>query len=244
MKRVLLIATIAVAMLGVSCSKSGDDSPKPEETKTYLLKKHTYKESDNDPFVIEFTYDDKNRLIKTKHEEGYEAYTYDANNNLTKKEEFGSDLKLQTTSTYKYEDNTIAITRQSGDYESSISLQLNDKKQIVKRTESNDVTTYEYDSKGNLIKINGNGYTYTYSYDDKKNPFSTVAANKLLPTLVVDDFVNEGFVNNVNGYSFTGANGSSTTSKVLQYNEDGYPTKISSTYKTYSWEETFEYIVK
>lgn len=242
MKRVLLMALMAVGMLGVSCSKSGDDSPKPEENKTYLLKKVTGYEKDGNqtygPYITEYSYDDKNRLTAITSESNFTKFSYDANGNLTKVEyDLGASSKGNVT--YTYSGNKV--TASNGNV-----FTLNDKKQVTSVAYETTREDYSYDASGNTIeskRFSNNQLTSTHSFkfDNKKHPLSMIGTKNLFIKDITAELFSfwgyEGLINNITEVN----DGTVDSYKVTyQYNDASFP--IKSTNGTY--EETFEYIVK
>ncbi len=112
-----------------------------------------------------YTYNDKNQIIK-------EYYAIYEDNTTTPSE---SDLR-----TYTYNDEGLIQSEilifNDKIINSEYIYEYNDKKQLIKKTRKNnnssstEITTYEYDAKGNLTKQSGGyGENKTFTFDDKKN---------------------------------------------------------------------------
>ncbi|POY38588.1 hypothetical protein C3K47_04115 [Solitalea longa] len=257
MKRILLMAVMAITMFNVGCSKD-DLNP---DGKTYLLKKLTNKGAN---YVVEYSYDDKNRvtLVNQDGVEGKYTYkfTYDANNKLIKEETTYPNMVQPSpnpigTDTYlfTYAENSITINNQEGSTVATLSL--NDKNQVISRLQKSlfsrwnesDLTEYGYDEKGNIIsrkisRIIDNTIVSVrsseqYQYDDKNHPLSKIGAT-YLDWISDDSRINNSVkINSVNPID----DSRNSKNYYYEYNKAGFPTKMSN---GSGFEQTFEYIDK
>ncbi|MCL7764019.1 DUF5018 domain-containing protein [Polaribacter sp. Z014] len=158
--------------------------------------------------VFTLVYDDKNQVIEKTTENTSTVYTYE-NNQIVKAEYKEEDVLVYT---YNYTYNTLGylVTEERTNHEGAEAL-------------VDDLTTFEYDASGNVIKTNrGTAQTNPSeaTYDTKNNPFKGIYPAAYAAINVGFDAVN---TNNPLTRDAADANVS------YVYNTDDYPLESSYT---------------
>lgn len=193
MKKILIMAGIAIGFTFVSCKKDNTPQPGPVNGETIKRLKKTIETEDGETIIHNWTYDANKRLIAIKSEDGIEStlFTYDAGGNLVKIEETQSEFRNIYTYTY---DNDIPVSgtfkswhKNPGEEEELIEDDLltytlannqvtNIHLNMTQASQQADFTlTY---SNGNLTKIKSEGatgYTASFSFGNKKPVFPVVS---------------------------------------------------------------------
>lgn len=161
------------------------------ETKGTLVKEYSYDLNGNRTsaditqgtfsHLVEYTYDNNNRLSRVTDDNGYTQYVYDKNNRLTSEKSYnGSTLsKLITQSEYTYypggllksKENAVGTgLSQSATENDSYTLTYYADGNIATVNNNNSVTTYVYDSANRLLSESINGtLKASYTYDARGN---------------------------------------------------------------------------
>lgn len=227
-KTTLFLALILLNTIIYSCSS--DDSPEPQEpdpTENRLVKtekisdtrKVDYIYNNNDllsgwtglynsfGYVSDFSYDTTNKITEWSYQETGSGtfssntfFTYDTNGNLT------SYDAVNLT----YNGNIITATGTiEGNQNATILLEKNANGLIIKLTENNNYTDFEYNSDGNLtVAKNYNNSdvllsTYNISYDQKLNPFYGQMESIYVERFIEFFYPFEGiYFSGFEGYSF------------------------------------------
>ncbi len=124
--------------------------------------KLTFETLDNN-VSFQYTYDDKNNIIKVERSDGFiQTKEYDSRNNLIKVSNNEGQKLLYS---YDTSNNLLSKTNELGKV---TTYQYNDKQQLVKETDANgNSTNYEYNSGGNISKIiYPDETTFQYFYND------------------------------------------------------------------------------
>lgn len=221
------LALILLTIFALACNKSTTPTPivgkrltsitrenKPyltfEYQKDLLVKENYYSFCENNP-ADEFTYEYKGgqlSKIRTTMRSIYSSMTALCNPE--------GGMKLEEAFTYNSKGQITKIFKS----DSNIEFEYNARGLVTKQTITGGSTpmesTYEYDSRGNIIKEkNFYGGTTYYTYDDKINPYYTINQR---PNWI------SAFNKSPN--NVLKATGSYTFERSYKYDADGYPTEI------------------
>lgn len=265
-KTTLFLALILLNILIFSCSS--DDStepqePEPIENKLVKTEKisdtrkvdYTYDSKDllssltgiynSFGYVSDFTYDSMNKLTEWNYQENGSssysdnyAYNYDTNNNLTSYTANNENVNLE------YNGNIITATGTiEGSPSSEAELELNANGMVIKLSEVNQYTNFEYDANGNMLTAKSYDNSdnllleYTLSYDDKINPFYGQLESIYIERFIEFFWEFEGvFISGFEGYSFPflkkniasiSRTGGETTTYTYIYDSENHPTNVN-----------------
>ncbi len=272
-----LFATILLSIITISCSSDDDGSDTPPET-LKLVK--TEKVTENLKIDYEYTAEGiLTKSIGTYPTFGYEStYTY-ADNKLTNWKEVETGQFPSTTEqnfsydaqgrlvkyigasdnvTLIYDTNTVTLTGTiEGDANASAQLELNNNRLITKFTESNQYTTFQYDSNGNMVSANAFDNSdnpiavFTITYDAKTNPFYGQFKSIYIERFIEFFWQFDGiYIGGIDGYSFPFQKNNITSIKenTIQvvsyayiYDADNDPTIVNEDYDGDSSQYTIEY---
>jgi hypothetical protein len=160
------------------------------------------------------TYDSKGNISKTQSKLGYNVYTYNANNQVSREESyFGTELIRRL------------------DYEYNSSNQLVKAEDFVDTGVSGGYFVYEYASTDSKNPIKETSYysngelqgTTEYEYDTKLTPFSAIGLGAYTDVAEQQNNVTKSIAKDYLGELI------STTTIVYEYNDKGYPTKVTET---------------
>ncbi|MCB0470007.1 MAG: hypothetical protein KDC51_05320 [Flavobacteriaceae bacterium] len=270
MKKTKLILTL-ILLNTILFSCSSDDSSnnsEPEPTTSKLVKTekisetrkvdYTYNSNDlisslngtNNSFGYnsDFTYNSENRLTEWIYQETGSSsysdtyvYTYNTNGLLSGYSANSEDV------TITYNGNTITLTGTiEGDANSQAELELNNNGLIIKFTESNQYTNFEYDLNGNLISAQSYDNLdnllseFTIQYDDKINPFYGQLESIYIERFIEFFWEFDGiYIGGFEGYSFpflknniTSINevSAGATTFSYTYDSESYPINVNVDY--------------
>jgi YD repeat-containing protein len=241
MKRRVIALLLILISIGFAACKKGKDVPPGPTGKTFLIKTITSRFASGAMIgVDEFTYDNKNRIIRADMDNGLNTlkYTYDDNDRLIKLE-FSDTLGNADTYLYAYTANKIknSSLQSDGSLQDGETYDLQNNR-VIKKATADFQFEFDYDSKGNVTTVRNyfNGVlgqtVGPLMYDDKKNPFSMVVGlnvdltyNQYLPYYNTVNNVTGGWIGRI---SYT-------------YNADGFPVTSHSFY-TQSEDVLREYV--
>lgn len=235
MKKLLLILTILLSVLFISCSDDNNNNDNEINIgNRQRISVRDYSASGGKRH--QFYYKDGGKLgtiLETLSDGRINRYRFDYNSSgeliFTVKDDYNTSKTIQTRNYDYVSSNTVSVIEKEyneGIYVSSLELvlTLDNKDRLIKEAYSNTSTTYEYDNNGNLLKRKDSYYTYSYTYDNKISSFS----NQGLPAWYWVYDANEDFDlyagsnNLVDSFS----NGIKEDSYKYDYNKNGYPTTI------------------
>lgn len=126
-------------------------------------------------------------------------------------------MKLEETFTYNSKGQLTKVVRNDNTTEFVYNTKGLVEKQTISGGETPRISTFEYDSRGNLIKENNfyGGTTY-YTYDDKINPYYTINQRPQW----ISPF-------NKSPNNVLKATGSYTFERSYKYDADGYPAEVT-----------------
>ncbi|MBF8963787.1 hypothetical protein I0P70_11045 [Pontibacter sp. FD36] len=274
MKTTKLLYTLAVLFLLVSCSEKDSPRPEPEPIKKYLLYKKTSDISlaDGTTKTInwDYIYDKDNKLsrIDALSKKGAEATNlgsimeHDDRGRLTLvRDQTGRDVRLS----YEGSSNLPSMVRVLVEGETPI-VHLNKFNTLGRLTEQKiyagevleenlqEILTLSY-GKANQVSLrrtSASGQVYqeaSITTDDRNRPTPVypdhVSMNSISSEISIESLITE---HNVTAYEiitfYSGAVDNSFTS-TYTYNQDGYPTASTRTYKSGDVERiTYDYLVK
>lgn len=189
---------------------------------------------------MSFGYNTKNQLIKVVDKDSESEYSetilsYDDKGRLTKFVNAFYEPSNVTTETYSISyisDTQLRVADEDNEY---VLVNLNDKGQAVSFNTLDGVTSFSYDTRGNLVKITDDFTTITASYDNGKGIFNNVGVANWV--LLLNDFDLQFFaVNNpVSITTIESDNGTTyTSSQTFTYPAEhiiaGYPTRMLVNY--------------
>jgi hypothetical protein len=226
MKKIFYVLSITFLILQ-SCSSddsSGDSSESSNQTT--LLKKIVFSGQS-----INFTYQG-NKLTKIVYPQGNYSYyliTY-TGDLITRTEGFNNNNQPMNHDVFIYSNNLLTqqkVYSNPNTLEKTYTFTYNSNNSITKNT-ANSSILYNLDNVGNIIERkeyynNSLQNTYTYIYDQKNNPFKNVIGyNPLIfgPNLVLWSMSTNNVISQA---------GSSGFSNNFQYNNQLYPTSVTST---------------
>jgi len=187
-----------------------------------------------------FTYSASGQLVKVTDKDSETEYTetiftYDSTGKVTKFVTVFNDPAGTETSSYTITypaANQAKVTDEDNDY---IMVNFNDKGQVLNFNNFGDVTTFTYDTKGNIVKVVDESSTTTASYNNDKGILSGTTSTKWI--LLLSDFDLHYFaennpisVTNVSEYEGTTYTSSETYSYPVEHIIAGYPTRMSVNY--------------
>jgi PBP1b-binding outer membrane lipoprotein LpoB len=267
-KTKLFLTLILLNIILFSCSSDDnpvtqEPEPEPEETiklvKTEKIsdtRKVDYIYDGNDllssltgvynsfVYVSDFTYDSTNKITERNYQESGSstysdnyAYSYDANGKLSSYTANNESVNLE------YNNNIVTVTGTiEGNAGSSADLELNPNGLVIKLTESNQYTNFEYDSNGNMTTAKSYDNSdnllleYTLTYDNKVNPFYGQLESIYIERFIEFFWEFEGiYISGFEGYSFPflknnitsiSKTGAETTTYTYTYDSDDYPTNV------------------
>ncbi|WP_435353518.1 hypothetical protein [Emticicia sp. SJ17W-69] len=242
----------------------------PNSTKCYI--KDVLEVIDGDKYKSSFTFNTKNLLEKIDNDGAITTYTYDAANHITGISIIDGSAKETFTYTYDAKGNISNVKYDSKDAPYDILLKeyiftTNASGQVSKVTAISSISKdanveylFEYDTKGNLKKLNLNtGGTIetiieNLTFDDKPNVYANAGLNKVyIPLIIIGAFFGENlshFINTNNiltdkSISFFSAESATTTYK-YEYTKEGQPSKKTyvtlSGVSTINGSETYSYL--
>lgn len=265
-KTTLFLALILLNILISSCSSDDStESQEPEPTENKLVKtekisdtrKVDYTYDSNDllssltgvynsfGYVSDFTYDSSDKLTEWNYQENGSSsysddyvYNYDTNGNLTSYTANNENVNLE------YNGNIITASGTiEGNSNSEADLELNANGMVIKLTEVNQYTNFEYNSNGNMITAKSYDNSdnllleYTLNYDDKINPFYGQLESIYIERFIEFFWEFEGiFISGFEGYSFPflknnitsiSKTGGETTTYTYVYDSENYPTDVN-----------------
>jgi hypothetical protein len=226
MKKIIYFFSITFLILQACSSDDSSGDSSESSTQTTLLKKIVVSGQS-----INFTYQG-NKLSKIIYPQGDYSYyliTY-TGDQITRTEGFNNNNQPMNHDIFIYSNNLLTQQKVYSDpntLEKTYTFTYNSNNSITKSS-GNSSTVYYLDNIGNIIQRkkyynNSLQNTYTYTYDQKNNPFKNVTGyNPLIfgPNLVLWSMS----TNNVISQS-----GSSGFSNNFQYNNQLYPTSVTST---------------
>ena len=168
-----------------------------------------------------YTYDNKNRLIKIKQNDKEINYMYNSNNLISKiiddekeynfiyneflniKEiKIGNDITLVTNT---YEENNGNLISSTYGNNQIINYTYDNFDRVVSINKSNDTYKYHYDNEGSLVKVEANNDTYKYIYDLSKklseyryNNFRITYIYDTCDNIVGKDYSIDNIINSIN----------------------------------------------
>ncbi|MEG0917804.1 MAG: hypothetical protein RSF68_12400 [Myroides sp.] len=187
-----------------------------------------------------FTYSASGQLVKVTDKDSETEYTetiftYDSTGKVIKFVTVFNDPAGTETSSYTISYpavNQAKVTDEDNDY---IMVNFNDKGQVLNFNNFGDVTTFSYDTKGNIVKVVDESSTTTASYNNDKGILSGTTSPKWV--FLLSDFDLHYFaennpisVTNVSGYEGTTYTSSETYSYPVEHIIEGYPTRMSVNY--------------
>lgn len=252
MKKVLAISFLVLIAV-VSCKKKDSAQPSPGSgTTTSGTQKCTVTKSTSDSNITEYTYNSDGLLTQEKyytgqHQTGWTDYAYNSGKlaSASDYDEFGTAINLTTFDWY-YSGQLLQQTKygyySSGkkideifDYTYTNGNLTKSEEKLYSSDGSlfgSQYSIYEYDNAGNPTKetfYNGSNnqvvYSSTMTYDSKPYMFQNldIAAGHVWTK-----------ANNVLTNTYKNANGDlmETVSNAIEYNAEGYPSKITTTSQT------------
>jgi YD repeat-containing protein len=192
---------------------------------------------------ITFSYNDDGNVsawnyIDSDDSDFAQSYQYDFQGNLIAYSGPTEDVTLS------YSGNTVMLSGTiEGDLGATAELELNAAGRVVKFTESNQYTTFGYDTNGNMIRAtrfdlqNVQIEEFTLAYDSKPNPFFGQLGSIYLERFVEFFWEFDGiYFTGLEGYSFpfqqnnvisVKRNGNDQITYSIGYDNNNYPTTIS-----------------
>ena len=230
MKKIVLSILVAVSTTFVSC-KSDDNVADIKK-----LPKSITSVSGN----LLFTYSANGQLVKITDKDSETEYTetiftYDNSGKVTKFVNINNSPSGTETESYTISyptANQAKITDEDSDY---TLVNFNEKGQVLNFNSFGDVTTFSYDTKGNIAKIVNDNSTTTANYNNDKGILSGTTSPKWV--LLLSDFDlyyfaenNPISVTNVSEYDGTTYTYSESYSYPVEHIIAGYPTRMSVNY--------------
>jgi len=236
MKKIFTLAAIALFTLA-SCSDDDATSTTPD-TSNVLVKKRIDTDEDGEQFISTYQYSG-NKIATVDHNDGSnEIYTY-TGENLTKVDwyedgvlvqkdvfTYNSDNKVATFISYNYNEDP----QYNGADKYTYTYNANGTVTVVEaygdHTEQNSIyqTATATLVNGNLVSYTGSQYSAVYTFDDKNAPFKNVQNYQ---NYVLSDL--EGGLNNELSYTYTSNGYDENSQYVYEYNEAGFPVKVTET---------------
>lgn len=230
MKKIIVTVFLAVSAIFVSC-KNDDNVADVKK-----LPKSITSVNGN----LLFTYSANGQLVKVTDKDSETEYTetiftYDNSGKVVKFVNIYNDPSGTETESYNisYPTATQAkVTDEDNDY---IMVNFNEKGQVLNFNNFGDLTTFTYDTKGNIVKVVDENSTTTASYNNDKGILSATNSPKWV--LLLSDFDLHYFaennpvsVTNISEYNGTTYTSSETYSYPLEHIIAGYPTRMSVNY--------------
>lgn len=230
MKKIVLSVFLATSAVFVSC-KNDDDV-----TELKKLPKSITSVNSN----LLFTYSASGQLVKvtdkdSETEDTETIFAYDSNGKVTKFVNIYNSPGGTQTETYTISyptANQAKVTDEDNDY---VLVNFNEKGQVLNFNSFGDVTTFSYDTKGNIVKIVNGNSTTTANYNRDKGILSGITSPKWV--LLLSDFDlyyfgenNPISVTNVSENQGTTYTSSEAYSYPIEHVIDGYPTRMSVNY--------------
>jgi len=183
-----------------------------------------------------FTYSASGQLVKVTDKDSETEYTetiftYDSTGKVIEFANVSYDIHGINTEFYTvtYPSENQAIINMG------TIVNFNDKGQVLNFNNFGDVTTFTYDTKGNIVKVVDESSTTTASYNNDKGILSGTTSPKWV--LLLSDFDLHYFaennpisVTNVSEYEGTTYTSSETYSYPVEHIIAGYPTRMSVNY--------------
>lgn len=230
MKKIILTVFLAASAVFVSC-KNDDNVAEIKK-----LPKSITSVSGN----LLFSYSTSGQLVKVTDKDSETEYTetiftYDSSGKVVKFVNIYNDPAGTETETYTISypiANQAKVTDEDNDY---ILVNFNEKGQVLNFNNFGDLTTFTYDTKGNIVKVVDENATTTASYNNDKGILSGVTSPKWV--LLLSDFDLHYFaennpvsVTNVSEYEGTTYTSSEAYSYPVEHIIAGYPTRMSVNY--------------
>jgi len=230
MKKIIIPFALVTSVLFISCK---DDDNVIEKTKLPQNITSTYSK-------INFTYSSTGQLVKVTDENSDTEYTetiftYDNSGKVVKLVTIYNDSSGTQTESYTISypvENQAKVTDEDNDY---VLVNFNDKGQVLNFNNFDEVTTFTYDERGNIVKIVDEDSTITASYNTDKGILSGITSPKWVLLLSDFDLFYFGANNPVSVNSVSQNNGNTyTSSEAYSYPAEhvinGYPTRMSVNY--------------
>lgn len=250
----LSLVTTAITILS-SCNKDDGPTPGPDA----ILACKVTKIIDEDGEIVNVEYDSKDRITKMIDiEDGddySQVYEYDNNNRVIKISYFDG-TQPDGSSTVEYNSNgqwTKMLATESGDTDTYLAEYdgNGNRTKITEKDQTNNTnytTTFEY-ANGNVMKetrtstVGGTPYTSTTAYEyymDKEDKL------KPLKELLSMGYTGTASKNMVKKATYTYSFGGSTSidNYTYEYNDKGFPTKVTTIDNNSSDITSFEYQCK
>jgi len=208
-------------------------------------------------FELNFAYNDDGTVFNVNYVDSDEntdqmGYAYDGTGKLIGYVGFGDSVTLT------YNGNIITVSGTiEGDDSAMATIELNAQGRVVKFTESNQYTTFGYDSNGNLtnairLDLDDNVLNqFSLVYDSKPNPFNGQLNSIYLQRFLEFFWQFDGFYyTGMEGYNFPYnknnllsiiRDGSTILTYSMGYDNDGYPTAFSEIEQGTSFEFQITY---
>lgn len=248
MKKLILSAFVLSGLLITSCDKNDDNTAKDNESvdisKMYLPSKITAGD-----YTTNFTYNNKGQLTAIDESDGFSySFKYEGDKLVGFEE---GDSESKTTYTFTQIGDMITlnfVSEYKGEKQEGMNqLKVDSKGNLLQ----DEFFIYTYDAAGNNTKTTDEDEegVATMSYDTKNGFLKNVNLPKWVVNYLLGLHTN--VVNNIVKFDFVSAeypedNNSGTM--VYEYNNDGYPTKLTATSVSDSGNEkenlTIEYTKK
>jgi len=230
----------------VKYTVSAEDGSKQEYTVTvttitaikrelHLVTKIIEIENDRDIVVEEFTYDEKNRLnrhtyIDTEYNsQTVTEFTYNSNNELSKFTVLFQEGSIREYNINYKDSKTIEVSYDDGNTTAKDIYKVNDKgllEQFTENPDGGDGTwlKFEYDTKGNIVKITDEEGIYTiYGYDNYNSIFKDIKLPQWICYYTLEAPKTQNNIITIEHYDPDGSLQDGTQTNEYLYNEKGYP---------------------
>lgn len=227
-----LILLVLLAVLSVSCSDDDDDNNNNGQD-IYLVTKISMTNNSQDITIIEFTYDSQNRVISSIPNKSFDTppcnYVYNSNGELTKFVlKFEDNSKREYNVTYRDSKN-IEVHYMEDGIDRYDTYELNNDGLLYKFTENpdgddNTYLVFEYDSKGNVLKMTDEEGRYRkYTYDNNNGFLKDLTLPQWITFYTIDILKTPNNRLTLEDYDKNDQLEDGTQTYKYTYNEVGYP---------------------